>query len=354
VPIGAQEAGVGVAIGAFAVAALVLRPVVGWASDRFGRRPLLLLGGTVTVAALALHLVATTLPLFIGVRALLGVGEAFYFVAALAAISDLAPPNRRGEAINVGSLSVYLGLALGPAIGESILAAAGFDAVWFAASLTAIAATALVLFVPETAPVSRRSSSGSKVRGRLIHPAAVFPGLLILSGAWGMAGFLAFVPLHASDVGMSGAGAPLALYALIVVGLRIVFVKLPDQVGAARLSGAALAVEAVGLVLIGLLASPAGLLIGSVVFALGIAFMFPALVSLAISRVDDMERGRVVGTTSAFLDLAFGFAPALLGAMAGQTGYAATFVVSGVIAAVGSVALFARRSSLAARPTLTP
>jgi monofunctional biosynthetic peptidoglycan transglycosylase len=39
---------------------------------------------------------------------------------------------------------------------------------------------------------------------------------------------------------------------------------------------------------------------------------------------------------------------------AGQTGYAATFVVSGVIAAVGSVALFARRSSLAARPTLTP
>jgi hypothetical protein len=40
--------------------------------------------------------------------------------------------------------------------------------------------------------------------------------------------------------------------------------------------------------------------------------------------------------------------------MAGQTGYAATFVVSGVIAAVGSVALFARRSSLAARPTLTP
>jgi MFS family permease len=147
-PIGADAAGVGVAIGAFAVAALVLRPVVGWASDRFGRRPLLLLGGTVTVAALALHLVATTLPLFIGVRALLGVGEAFYFVAALAAISDLAPPNRRGEAINVGSLSVYLGLALGPAIGESILAAAGFDAVWFAASLTAIAATALVLFVP--------------------------------------------------------------------------------------------------------------------------------------------------------------------------------------------------------------
>jgi MFS family permease len=353
-PLGADGTGVGIAIGAFAVAALVLRPVVGRASDRFGRRPMLLIGALVTVGALGLHLIADTLPLFVGARGLLGVGEAFFFVSAIAAISDLAPPERRGEAINIGSLSLYLGLAVGPIVGETVLAASGFAMVWIVAGAMAVVATLLVLLVPETAPAKLRPTAGPRAQGRLIHPAGLFPGLLILTGTWGMAGFLAFVPLHADDVGFDGAGVPLAIYAGIVVAIRIVFASLPDRMGAARLSGSALAVTSVGLALIGFLASPIGLLAGTAVFAIGIAFLFPGLISLAVSRVDDAERGSVVGTTTVFVDLSFGFAPAVLGAMAVQTGYAATFVVSAVIAAFGSALLFARRASVAPRPTLQP
>ena len=56
-PLGTDEVGAGIAYGAFAVGALVLRPVVGWAADRFGRRPLLVSGALMSVAALAFHLV---------------------------------------------------------------------------------------------------------------------------------------------------------------------------------------------------------------------------------------------------------------------------------------------------------
>ncbi len=54
------------------------------------------------------------------------------------------------------------------------------------------------------------------------------------------------------------------------------------------------------------------------------------------------ERGAVVGTTSLFLDVAFGLSPALLGLMAGATGYPATFLVSGVVAAGGATWLLVR------------
>jgi MFS family permease len=138
---------------------------------------------------------------------------------------------------------------------------------------------------------------------------------------------------------MDGAGLPLAIYAGLVIGLRIVFAKLPDQVGPARVSGGALIVGAVGLAILGLVPSPTGVLLGSVAFAAGVAFLMPGLLTLAVSRVSEMERGSVVGTASAFLDLAFGIAPAVLGIVAAQVGFDAVFLVGAVASALGFVLL---------------
>ncbi len=347
-PLHADATGVGISIGAFAIAALVLRPVVGWASDRFGRRPLLVLGGVLTIVALLFHLVVTTLPLFVVARSLLGIAEAFFFVAVVAAVSDLAPPERRGEAINIGSLAVYLGLAIGPFLGETILASGGFEVVWLAAAAMAGVATFLAFLVPETAPgaIRQRATGERPPRTPLLHPAGFLPGFLIMTGTWGMAAYFAFLPLYTTQLGMGGAGPALALYALIVVTLRIVFAKLPDQIGAARLSGVALIGSALGLGVLGLIANPAGVYLGTAIFATGIAFLFPALLALAVARVDENERGTVVGTTTAFVDLSFGLSPAILGLAVGLIGFGGIFVVSAIVAFGGSLLLGFLRDSL--------
>jgi MFS family permease len=349
-PLEANTVGVGVAIGAFAIGSLLLRPVVGWGSDRFGRRPLLVFGALLSIAALVLHLFVDSLPMFVVARAMLGAAEAFFFVSMLAAASDLAPAGRSGEAFNLASLALYLGLALGPPIGETVLDASGFDAVWIVAAGLTVVAAVLSLAVPETAPAVLAAAAGEtkRVRARLFHPAGLFPGLLVLLGTWGMAGYFAFVPLHAKEIGMSGSALPLTVYAVLVVVLRLVFAKLPDQVGAARLSGTALIVATIGLAVIGLIPTPIGLVAGSAVFAFGMAFMMPALLTLAVSRVDETERGAVVGTTSVFLDLSFGLSPAFLGAVADSAGYDGAFLISAVVAGCGAVLLLARRHALAA------
>jgi predicted MFS family arabinose efflux permease len=344
--LGADSFGVGVAIGSFSVAALVLRPLVGWSSDRFGRRPLLVGGSILTVAALALHLVAGDLLVFIVARCLFGAGEGFFFVAALAAASDLAPASRRGEAISFLSLSLYLGLAIGPPIAEALFAAGSYATVWLAATGIAVLAAILSSLVPESAPAVIDSASVRRPRGPLIHPAGIFPGIVILFGLFGMAGFLTYLPLYTPVVGLQGAGLPLTAYALLVVGLRVVGARWPDRFGAARLSSVALAISAVGLATIGLVPTQFGLMAGTIVFASGVAFTMPALLSVAVSRVPPSERGTVVGTTALFLDLVFGFAPVALGIVADRTGYGATFLVSSVLAAFASFLLVARRASL--------
>ena len=342
--LGADRIGVGVSIASFSVAALALRPIVGWASDRFGRRPLMIGGSLLNVVALGVHLLAGDLASFIVARCLLGAAEGFFFVAILAAGADLAPAARRGEAISFLSLSLYLGIAIGPPIGEALLNGASFALVWGAAAVVAALAAALVWLVPETAPVA--DPAAPRRRTPLIHPAGLFPGLVILLGLWGMAGFLTFLPLYAPDVGLADAGLPLALYALIVVALRVIGATWPDRFGAARLSGAALALSAVGLAVLGLVPTPVGLYLGTAIFASGVAFTMPALLALAVSRVPESERGTVVGTATLFLDVAFGVAPVGLGMIADVGGYGPVFLVSAVLASVASVLLLARRASL--------
>src|SRR4051794_9090657 len=119
--LGAGTTGVGVAVGAFSVMALLLRPLAGRLADRHGRRPVLVAGGLLFALVTAAHLLAGNLIELVALRLLLGAAEALFFVAATAALADLAPPRRLGEALSYNSLSLYLGIAWGPALGESLL-----------------------------------------------------------------------------------------------------------------------------------------------------------------------------------------------------------------------------------------
>ena len=340
-PLRGDDFAVGLVLGAFALSSLLMRPFAGRLADRRGRRLILIAGAVITVGASFGHLAADTIPLLIVMRLLLGVGEALFFVAALAAATDLAPDHRRGEAISLISLSLYLGLAIGPVLGETLLTASGFTAAWLAAGVIALASVALSWLAPETLPAGQRASASTG--GRLLHRRGLEPGLLLLCGVWGMGPFFAFLPLLADDLGLGGAGTYFAVFALVVVGLRLVGARLPDRVGAARLSGTALVVSAAGMALAWFAPTFLGLLAATVIFAIGVAFTFPAIMAMAVIGVPADERGAVVGTAGLFVDAAFGLSPAALGLLAQSAGYPATFLVSAVVAAFGAAWLLIRR-----------
>jgi MFS family permease len=342
-PVGLDAMGFGVAIGAFSLAALAVRPVVGWSSDRFGRRPLLIGGALLGAVATALHLGVDSFGPFVAVRAMLGIAEGMFLVAMLSGFADLAPPHRTGESLSLGTVALWTGIAIGPLIGEQLFGTGSYPAVWIGATALALLAAGLALAVPETRPAA---ATGARPRGRLFHPAGLMPGLLVLAAMWGMAGFLAFVPLHAQALGLEGAGPPLTVYGATVLAIRLGGARLPDRVGAARLSGLSLAVIAGGLSLLGLLPGFGGLLAGTAVFAVGIGLSVPAIMALAIERAPALERGSVVGTASVFLDISFGLAPVVLAPIAQAAGYPPTFLLSAVVAASGVGVLIVWRASV--------
>jgi MFS family permease len=336
-PLGGGNVAVGFVVGAFSLTAFFLRPWAGLQADRHGRRILMVVGASIFALSVAGYLVATSVPVLVAMRLLTGAGEAFFFVGAVSANLDLAPPERRGEAMSFASLALYLGIGVGPLIGEAVIGRLGFRAAWLVAIGLAAIAAALASRLPSMTPAHDTAPG----RPRLIHPAGLLPGLVLLTAIWGMAGFLAFVPLYALDLGMSGAGLVLGMFSGIVVLIRSVGARIPDRLGASGASRIALVLSSIGLSIVGLWREPVGLVIGAAVLGVGVALFTPALFALAANSVEADERGAVMGTTSAFLDLAFGLGPATLGFVAAAIGRSGTFLAGAVVAAVGLVLVIA-------------
>ena len=322
--LGVGSFGVALAVAAVSPMVLVCQPLAGRYADRNGRRILVIAGGAAAAVSVAGYVVANSLALLVFLRLLTGAGEALALVGAATIITDLAPEHRRGEALSVFSLGLWGGLALGPLLGEVVLDDTRFDAVWLLAAVCCLAAGLIGLLLPETAPAREVASEPGT---RLVHPAAIGPGLVLSFTVLGFAGLGTFGALYARDLGLDGAGSVFLLFSIVVVTTRVVARQVPDRLGPKRTSRIALALIAFGLFTIGLWNVPAGLFAGTVVVAFGHALAFPSLMTLAVNSGPASERSSIVGTFSAFTELGFLVGALSLGAVASTAGYDGVFVV---------------------------
>ena len=81
----------------------------------------------------------------IAIRVVTGIGEAAFFVGAATMITDLSPPDRRGEAVSYWSVAVYGGLAFGPALGEAVRGDDRYTLAWLVSAGLALVAALLGL-----------------------------------------------------------------------------------------------------------------------------------------------------------------------------------------------------------------
>ena len=145
----------GIMAATFAVMQFVFSPILGGLSDRFGRRPVLL----ISMGALALDYVIMALAgsiwwLLAG-RVLGGITSATHSTAN-AYMADITRPDDRAARFGLLSAAFGVGFVLGPMLGGLL---AGFDTrapFWVAAGLAAANFTLGLIVLPESLPVEKR------------------------------------------------------------------------------------------------------------------------------------------------------------------------------------------------------
>lgn len=334
-PLDAGNIAVGVVIGSYAVTGLLLRPVAGRLADHRGRKPTVLFGSALVAVAGFLYLLPLGVPGLIGARLLLGAGEGTVFTAGSAWIVDIAPPERRGRIIGLYGLSVWAGLSIGPLIGELLLHASGYTAVWLFAGAAPLAGAAIALRLPDPF----HPKPGVDEHHPLIEREAVRPGTALALGSLGYATVASFVVLHLDQRGLGHGAVVFGVFATMVVLTRLVAGGLPDRIGPARVAIAAALVEAIGLAMLGVAHSLLVAVAGAMAMGAAFSLLYPSLLLIVVNRVAETRRGAALGTFTAFFDAGIGFGAPLAGVAAALSNYEGAFLFAACVAVASATTI---------------
>lgn len=338
--LGGSRSGVGLTMGAFSVAAVLLRPLVGRGLDSRGRRPFLLAAPVILMVTSVAFVAVGSLAAAVALRLVQGTAGACFYTAAATVATDLAPVEKRADYLARFSLFLYGGFAIGPSLGEALVRR-GYDWAWVAAGGSALVALAFTAFVHDTTPADEAGigAAAAAARRRFLHPAAVGPGIVILTAATGYTAITGFSALYARAIGLSSSGAFYATFALSIFGVRLVAGRLADRHGRVTVALPGMALAATGLVVLATQPPPAVALVGVGGFGAGFALVFPALMALTVDRVPDAERGAAVGSFTAFFDIGSSGGGYAVGAVADRVGFSGGFGLPAGLCALGLVVL---------------
>jgi multidrug resistance protein len=147
--LGANAFEVGLIITVYALAQLLFTPVLGTLSDRYGRKPVIVVSLFIETVALVMTALAGSLPLLLLARFIGGLG-ASNIGSAQAVVVDVTEKQDRAKGMGLIGAAIGLGFVIGPAAGGVLAPAGQTLPFWVAAGVALVNALLVFLFLPET------------------------------------------------------------------------------------------------------------------------------------------------------------------------------------------------------------
>jgi MFS transporter, DHA1 family, tetracycline resistance protein len=377
VKFGASPFTAGLLLSVYSLMQLIFAPVLGRLSDRYGRRPVLLISLAGSMSGYLLFAFAGSLPLLFLARIIDGMSGG-NIATAQAYVADVTRPEERARGMGLIGAAFGLGFVLGPALGGFLGAWGGNLAIGlFAAGLAALNLVFTFFFLPESrqpgsaATASTRTMKGAAqalrlpVVGRCLALILLFTtafaqmegtfsvyllSRFLSSGPVPLEGGLFFLSAQATPEELSQASLRTGwLFALVGVLSAIlqggVIPRLlprrrgesatqPGREGAVAVVG--FAVTAAGLALLPLAPGYAWLFPVMGLLAVGSAFAHPSLSTLVSLHAPPERLGAVLGTYQAFGSLGRILGPALGGWLFTRFGAGAPYGTAAVLMGLGA------------------
>jgi len=327
---------VGMVISSFGLARAFVDVPAGWLTDRWGRKPLILIGMAIFGVAALLAAFAGNIYHLILSRFVQGIGAALLTTAAMALVSDIAPPSRRGTYMSYYQGSFFLGTTFGPAIGGFLAEIGGFQIPFFALAGLSLAGVIFAhIMISESLPRAKQSEFsftelGNALKGMLSNRKMLVLGYSAASLFILTAGIrLTAIPLYGERIAML---SPAEIGIVLSVAAFSSFITLTwsgsmvDKYGAKPLLVGAFLMAAVSSYAFILCADLLAMSLVAVVLGFGAGMANPAQASAVIGEADPKHRGLTLGGYRVFGDIGVILGPLIAGALSDHFGLLMPFV----------------------------
>jgi DHA1 family tetracycline resistance protein-like MFS transporter len=338
-------------------------PVIGSLSDRYGRRPVILISAAGLAADFALMALAPNL-WWLALARILGGITSSSFTTTFAYMADFTPPEQRSRAYGLIGAAYSAGFIAGPLVGGVLGEWGPRVPFWAAAALAGLAFLYGLVVLPESLPPDRRMAFSwrrANPFGALkllrTHPELTGLGLVYFLLYFAHHVFAAVFVLYAAyrygwstwEVGMA-----LALWGVLDVIVQAVLVgPVVQRIGGRRTMVIGLYAGAAGLA--GMAVAPDGWsFVAAIVLSSIWGLCQPTLLALQTRRVSEREQGQLQGANMSVASLSGVIAPLIFGAVyAGTVGRdapvdapGASFALAALIMLAGAIigARVARRA----------
>lgn len=340
----------GLAVGIYGLTQAILQQPFGWLSDRWGRRPVLLLGLLLFALGGVVAATAETMAMLVAGRALQGCGAIAGVAMALAA--DLTRPERRPVIMAIIGIGIGGAFLLSMGLSVPLATLLGLRGLFWLTVVFAIAGMVLVMTIPRTEvpPEEPGQAEAFEMRPVWLLSFSVF----LLHSVMTLL-FVSLPPMLAGEFGYSLA-EHWKIYVPAMIGSVLLMLPILRRVGA-RLSERlmlpwAFLVLALSVAVLPFSANLPALGILLALYFLGFNLLEAAMPSLLSRITGSRGRGRRLGIYSTFQFLGAFFGGVAGGWLLGNYGSASALLAAGVISLLWGIVL--KLSSAGAFPTGEP
>ena len=351
--LGANATGVGLLLTIYALAQFIFTPILGRLSDRYGRKPVIVVSLLIEALSFALSALAYSLPFLLVARFIGGLG-ASNIGSAQAVVTDITPPEGRARGMGMIGAAIGLGFVVGPAVGGMLAPRGAAVPFWAAMGVALVNALLVLRFLPETR--KRRKAIEHKNAAQQ-NENLLFAGWRYVVKSGALARLIAIYLLFTIAFTAMETVFPLFTqrtfgwtamqngYIFTYVGFIIVIMQggligqLVKRFGERGLAIGGMVMLAAGLILLTRSVNLALLLIALGILSAGDGAVTPTLSTLLSFASPAEAQGETLGLAQGIAGLGRVVGPLLAGVLFQFGGAGAPFLFGGILAALAAVFL---------------
>ena len=330
----ASKLQVGIVVGAYTIASVLVRPFSGFALDRFGRRTIFLLALILYALLFAGYLFALTITSIIVLRFAQGLTWGITTVSGSTIATDNIPASKRGEGIGYFALSTTLGMSVGPIIGLFICHEWGYTTMFVSGCIISV----ISLVCAYAVHMRKRFVVGKRIRmelSSLFDRNSIRPSLNVFITMIAYGGLLSFIALYGREIGIQNSSMYFLIFSVGIAAARLTAGKVFDRNGPRRIITICIGLLIIGFPLLAMAKNSALFYVSAVIIGFGNGVIFPTFQSMINNLADSLHRGAANSTLYTAVDLGMGLGMIMGGLIAQNISISAIFWINSIICAAG-------------------